>query len=522
VYSVLYSHNDGGNWQALAVDLAGTQFSLDPSLIRGGPGVWFRVTANDGFNQGMATVGPINVVQQPRIAIETQPVVLGEAVVERAVEGPVVISNPGTGPLEVTSIASNSDQFEFLSPGLPMSVVAGSSREVLMRYTPSALGAEVGTLTIRSNATDQPELSVAIQGSGTNGQTPRIGLETETMAFLNVPTDQARTGAFTIENRSLVDLDIEWEFGGADEFSALADAAAFTVEGGDDAFVEVTFAPQAAGEFQGALTIRSNDPDRAEIIVPVIGEAFEAPPRLPAPVFSAASIVSAAAFSGDRFAAEMWVALFGEDLADELVIAVGGLPTSLGGTSVTVTDSQGTQRAAKLQFVAPSQINFLIPAGTAAGLATVEVTNSDGETAVATVQIETVAPGLFSANASGQGPAAATFLRVAGDGTRTEGFTFSTNAPEGGRTNIPIDLGLEGDQVFLSFFGTGFRFQSAVSAQVGGLDVPVVGAVAQGQFDGLDQAVVGPLPRDLAGRDEVTVEFFFDGVAANPVTIAVR
>jgi hypothetical protein len=34
--------------------------------------------------------------------------------------------------------------------------------------------------------------------------------------------------------------------------------------------------------------------------------------------------------------------------------------------------------------------------------------------------------------------------------------------------------------------------------------------------------VVGPLPRDLAGRDEVTVEFFFDGVAANPVTIAVR
>jgi uncharacterized protein (TIGR03437 family) len=281
----------------------------------------------------------------------------------------------------------------------------------------------------------------------------------------------------------------------------------------------VSFTPQAAGEFQGTLTIRSNDPDRAEIIVPVIGEAFEAPPRPPSPVFSAASIVSAADFSGGRFAAEMWVALFGEALANELVIAVGGLPTSLGGTSIVVTDSQGTRRAAKLQFVAPNRVNFLIPAGTANGEAMVEVTNADGETAAATIQVEAVAPGLFSANASGQGPAAATFLRVAGDGTRTEAFTFTLDVP---RVNVPIDLGPPVDQVFLSFFGTGFRFQTSVSVQIGGIDVPVFGAVAQGQFDGLDQAVVGPLPRNLAGFGEANVVFTFNGVQANTVTVNIR
>ncbi len=78
------------------------------------------------------------------------------------------------------------------------------------------------------------------------------------------------------------------------------------------------------------------------------------------------------------------------------------------------------------------------------------------------------------------------------------------------------------DQVFVSFFGTGFRNQRSTHVAIGGVDVPVYGAVAQGQFDGLDQLVVGPLPQSLAGRGEVGVQATFDGGAANPVTIAVR
>jgi len=128
----------------------------------------------------------------------------------------------------------------------------------------------------------------------------------------------------------------------------------------------------------------------------------------------------------------------------------------------------------------------------------------------------TVGPGLFSANASGQGPAAATFLRIPGS---AEAFTFTLDAPPN-RVNVPIDLGPETDQIYLSLYGTGFRAQTSVSCTIGGADVPVYGAVAQGQYEGLDQAVVGPLPRSLIGRGEVNVILTFDGVQANIVTVS--
>ena len=69
---------------------------------------------------------------------------------------------------------------------------------------------------------------------------------------------------------------------------------------------------------------------------------------------------------------------------DELATATGGatsvpLPTDIAGTTVVVTDSSGVKRRAALFFVSPKQVNFLIPAGTATGPATLTVTSGDGE-----------------------------------------------------------------------------------------------------------------------------------------------
>lgn len=220
------------------------------------------------------------------------------------------------------------------------------------------------------------------------------------------------------------------------------------------------------------------------------------------PVLSIAGTVNAASFqaAGD-YSPGMWVSLFGQYLAHRLILSTGGLQTYLEGITVLIIDSRRAYRLAPLQFVAPDRINFLIPPDVATGPAVIVVTNANRLAAGIAVNIQKVAPGLFSANASGRGPAAATFLKVAIDGARTEGFTFDANTREGSRVNVPIDLGPVGQQVFLNLFGTGFRKQSSVTATIGGLAVPVLGAVAQGQFEGLDQAVVGPLPRSLGGRE---------------------
>jgi uncharacterized protein (TIGR03437 family) len=139
------------------------------------------------------------------------------------------------------------------------------------------------------------------------------------------------------------------------------------------------------------------------------------------------------------------------------------------------------------------------------------------------MQIAAVAPGLFAANANGMGVAAAVVLRrnAAGQDTfepvaRLEGTSLVA---------VPIDLGPATDQVFLILYGTGIRGHSALSmvtAQVGGVDVPVLFAGDQGTFAGLDQVNLGPLPRSLVGRGDVVVMLTVDGKAANNILVSIR
>jgi uncharacterized protein (TIGR03437 family) len=150
---------------------------------------------------------------------------------------------------------------------------------------------------------------------------------------------------------------------------------------------------------------------------------------------------------------------------------------------VTVTDSRNTPRLAPLYYVSPTQIMYLVPAGTAAGAAAVAI-----GTQRAAIQVAPTAPGIYSANQRGQGVAAASYVRITARGGRSEGLLFDPN------TALPVGVpAAAGDQIYLILYGTGLR-GGAATVTVGDVVVPVAGPVAQGQFLGLDQINLGPLP----------------------------
>jgi uncharacterized protein (TIGR03437 family) len=240
---------------------------------------------------------------------------------------------------------------------------------------------------------------------------------------------------------------------------------------------------------------------------------------------AAIASVSAASFSDTDLAAESIVASFGERLATGVQVSTTTpLPVSLLGTIARIRDSLGTERSAPLFFVAPGQINLQIPPGTATGPAQITITGGDGSISTGTMMIAMVAPGFFTANANGQGVAAAVVLRV----SSITGQTFEPIARFDSAQNkfvpIPIDLGAPSDQLFLVLFGTGFRFRSSlagVSATIGGAGSEVLFAGPADGFVGLDQANLR-IPRTLAGRGEVSVVFTVDGKPANPITLQVK
>lgn len=235
--------------------------------------------------------------------------------------------------------------------------------------------------------------------------------------------------------------------------------------------------------------------------------------------------ISAASYdvSGPHAAASV-VSGFGVNLAATTEIAASlPLPTELGGVQVRVRDSAGVERLAPLFFVSPTQINYLLPEGLADGPASVTLVNADQSLALGTVQIARVAPGLFTFTQDGRGyPAAYTERYRNGQNLGAE--LVAERDAQGNWKARPIDLGPDGDQVFLILFGTGVRGRSSlagVKATVGGVDVPVEYAGAQGTYAGLDQINLR-LPRTLAGRGEVSVTLTVDGKQANPVKVSFR
>lgn len=246
--------------------------------------------------------------------------------------------------------------------------------------------------------------------------------------------------------------------------------------------------------------------------------------KISAPDLVTIAPVSAASFNGAALAPASIVTAFGNNLASGTETAMGlPLPSTLLGTSVTVRDKNGVERPAPLFFVSPSQVNFQLPSDTPTGRATIIITNAQGTNVRANVLVTTVAPGLFTASATGQGVAAAVVLRIQEDGTMS--FEPVARLNEQGRVvAAPIELGPETDQVFLILFGTGLRQRAAldrIMARIGDIEVPVLYAGAQGSFVGQDQINL-PLPRSLAGRGELLVTMTIEGMITNPVSINVR
>ncbi len=235
--------------------------------------------------------------------------------------------------------------------------------------------------------------------------------------------------------------------------------------------------------------------------------------------------VSSANYSGSSLAPDQIVATFGLGLATGTQFARSlPLPTTLGGTTVSVRDSAGVTRSAPLFYVSPGQVNHLIPAGTAPGTALVTVTSELGDVSATPVRIEPVAPGVFAADSTGSGLAAAQVLRVRPDGSFSYEPVISYDRLSGKYSAVPIDPGAESDQVFLILYGTGFRQRSllsAVTATIGGAGADVQYAGAQGVLAGLDQANLR-IPRSLAGRGEVDVALVVDGKGANIVKVRIR
>ena len=209
------------------------------------------------------------------------------------------------------------------------------------------------------------------------------------------------------------------------------------------------------------------------------------------PIIASGGVVSAASY-GQPVSPGSIVSIFGTNLADAVHSAAWTpLPTNLGGTSVTIGGV-----SAPLFYVSPGQINAQAPTSlsvtySAFTTANVVVTTGAGASAPAAVSLYVEGPGVFTADGSGCGQAAA--LNVAADGS------FSPNSP--------LNSAAPGD--FVVLFGTGFGLPYFPPAD----GTPALGTQTLGYGSGFSINGAGlfsvpylGLAPGLVGTDQVNVQ----------------
>jgi uncharacterized protein (TIGR03437 family) len=177
-----------------------------------------------------------------------------------------------------------------------------------------------------------------------------------------------------------------------------------------------------------------------------------------------------------------------------------------------------------LFFVSPRQISFLVPDGTVAGTATVEVARDGKVLARGPLPVRDVAPALFAINSTGQGVAAGFVILQRSDGSRSTQAIFNPNQFPPNIEAIPVDIGSEADQAVLLLFGTGIRGAGGagnVSVIVDGKEQQVLFAGDQMQYAGLDQVNVLLSP-SLAGHGLMNIVLTAGGVSSNTVSVQVH
>jgi uncharacterized protein (TIGR03437 family) len=235
-----------------------------------------------------------------------------------------------------------------------------------------------------------------------------------------------------------------------------------------------------------------------------------------------ASVSAASYLNSASVAAESIVSAFGVNLANETKAAEARpLPQTLAEVSVQIRDSLGNEFAAPLFFVSPTQINYQVPSALAHGPARVMVLNRMEVVALGYLEIVSAAPGLFSANANGQGAAVGALQRRQANGADI--FEPLAQFDEGQKLFVPrsLDLRTTNENFFLTLYGTGIRGRSTTSlvkAEIDGTDVEVLYAGDQQEFIGLDQVNLR-LPPSLVGRGLVEVRLQIENQWTNPLLL---
>lgn len=367
---------------------------------------------------------------QPVAGVSTTALAFGNQLVNTSSAAQTVtLSNSGTVALNVNSIVlSGANAADFvLSNSCGTSVAIGGSCSLSVTFKPTAAGPLAASLLVNSNDPVNPQLTVALSGTGIR---PIAGISPALLTFAGqLVTTTSPAQALVLSNTGDAPLTINSiAFSGAQPSDfAQSNNCGASLAAGANCSIDVTFTPSASGARAASLTIDSNDPANPQLVVAVSGSGIQ-----PVAGISAASLAFGSQLVNTSSAVQT-LTLSNTGTADLLNIAVSLTGANAGDFSMS------NACGATLAVAASCDISVTFkPLSSGAKVASITIASSD----LANPQLISALSGTGTQPIAGIAPAVVAFgNQLVGTTSASQSVTLSNS----GTTDLQnISLALSG------------------------------------------------------------------------------
>ena len=169
----------------------------------------------------------------------------------------LTISNTGGSNLSVTSATVSGSSFSVSGVTFPITIGAGQSASLIVKFSPTATGNFTGTVTIASNATNSVS-AVNLSGSATAASTYQLSASPTSVSFGSIVEGSSATKTITLSNTGTAAVSISAANFTGMGFSLSGVSLPLTVAAGKTQNVTISFAPQTSGAASGTVSFVSN------------------------------------------------------------------------------------------------------------------------------------------------------------------------------------------------------------------------------------------------------------------------
>ncbi|MCH8566624.1 MAG: S8 family serine peptidase [Balneolales bacterium] len=155
-------------------------------------------TSNDPVNPQIDVPATLTVIGSPEISLDPESIDFGQIAEGLVLTQTVTVTNTGTDVLAVTSVVSNSGEFQVNADAFELAV--GESEEVDITFAPGSTGSFSGTVVFESNAGD-----ATVDVSGTGIVPGLLSIDQDSFTF-TVAQGSSTNFSFTLSNEGEADL----------------------------------------------------------------------------------------------------------------------------------------------------------------------------------------------------------------------------------------------------------------------------------------------------------------------------